>query len=563
MRKIIWLLIAIFAVASFAGAQERLLSIDDIFDPEKRVAFGGSPTFVEWNSDGTLRQVKFNPTARRVELLKIDAATGAEKPFLDSARLESALFSAGIRIEKARVLANQPNFILSKDEKFALISSDGDLYLYDINAGTARRLTETKEEEEEADFSPDGRMVSFVRGNNLFVIDLASGRERQLTRDGGEKIFNGILDWVYEEELYGRGNRRGYWWSPDSTRIAFLRLDEAKVPRFVLTDDTLNEQRVENTFYPKAGDPNPAVTLGIADVTKTSVIPNVRRIPKVGEKIPSSVARFGDVVKFVDLQKYNPEDLLIVRVIWSPDAKSVIFQAQNREQIFLDFNAADLNGKTTTLFTERTKAWVAANGDPFFLKDGSFIWQSERSGFNHLYHYSRDGRLIKQITDGRWEIGSFHGVDEASGFAYFSASGVDGDWINTHVYRVKLDGTGFQRLTEGAGTHIASFSPKMTHFVEYFSDVNTPLQTRLYRADGTLERVINENKVEILGQYKLSRPQFLKVKTRDGFEMEAMIILPPDFDANKKYPVLSYTYGGPHAPQVRNQWGGSRMMCIR
>lgn len=561
MKKIHWLLIAIFVFSAAARAQDKLLSIDDIFDPQRRVQFGGRPLFVQWNADGTLRQVKFNPATNSAEVVRVAALTGAEQPFLDKSRLEAALVPAGISAKTARELANQPNFTFAKGETSALIVSEGDLYVYDLRAGSAKRLTNTKDEETEADFSPDGKMVSFVRGNNLFVVEIASGREKQLTRDGGEKILNGVLDWVYEEELYGRGNKRGYWWSPDSRFIAFLRTDESPVKKFPIIDHTRQPQILENMDYPKAGDPNPLVTLGAADVTKSSLVPNVSRIPRLGERLPSGVARFGDLAKFVDLSKYKPEDFLISRVAWSPDSRSIIFQAQDREQTFLDLNSADVsNGKFTTILRESSPAWVEAIDNPEFLKDGSFIWQSARSGFKHLYHYDKNGRLLRQLTDGRWEVRSFHGVDEAGGFAYFSAAGQSDVWNAEQIYRVKLDGTGLTQLTKTAGNHSASFNPSFTHFINYRSDANTPMQTALYRADGTLERVLNENKVEALSQYKLGKTEFMSVRTRDGFEMEAMMIKPPDFDPNKKYPVLSYTYSGPHAPSVRNAFGGSRYM---
>lgn len=539
-------------------AQDRMLTVDDIFDPVRPIPFSGRPAQIRgWTKDGG-SYLQFVDG----RLVRVDAATGASAPVYDSGRLVAALSrTAGFTQVDAAAIGQAPVQQFNGDGTAILINHGKDLYLYEVSGGSIRKMTNTpKDEELEPDFSPDGKWLSFVRGMNLYVVEIASGREKQLTRDGGEKILNGYLDWVYEEELYGRGNKRGYWWSPDSLRIAFLRTDESPVPKFVLTDDTVTDQRVENTDYPQAGDPNPLVKLGIADVTKSSVIPNVTRIPRIGDRIPSTIARFGDVAKFVDLSKYKPEDFLISRVAWSPDGKTVVFQAQNREQTFLDVNSADLNGRVTTLFTERTRAWVEVIDNPDFLKDGSFIWQSERNGFKHLYHYSKDGKLIRQITDGRWEVGAFHGIDEATGLLYFSAIGENNDWINTHIYRVRIDGTGFERLTRNAGTHRAVFSPKFTHFVGVWSDINTPPQTTLHRADGSVERVIEENRVPVLGAYKLGRPEFLKVKNRDGFEMEAMKILPPDFDPSKKYPVFAYTYSGPHAPQVRNQWGGPRLM---
>ena len=289
------------------------------------------------------------------------------------------------------------------------------------------------------------------------------------------------------------------------------------------------------------------------------MIPNISRLPRVGGKIPRQIVRLGDAARFADLSRYDPKDFLISRVTWTPDSRVALFQAQNREQTFLDLNSVDANGKVTTLFTERSKAWVEAIDNPEFLSDGTAIWQSERNGFKHLYHYDTSGRLIRQITDGRWEVSSFYGADR-NGNVYFSAIGEGGDWINTHIYRARIDGSETKRLTNKPGTHRAMFNPSFTHFIDVWSDINTPPQTSLYRADGTLEKVLDENKVPVLRAYRLSRPEFLKVKARDGFEMEAMRILPPDFDPSKKYPVFAYTYSGPHAPQVRNQWGGSRLM---
>jgi dipeptidyl-peptidase-4 len=559
MNKFRWFLIAIFVFSSFiAQAQDKLLSIDDIYDPTARIPFSGRPLQVRgWTKDGRAYKV-----FQGGQLLRVDALSGESAPVYDTKKYVSVLSQTqGFTLDEANQIGQAPVQQFNAAETAVLINHNKDLWIYDLSAGTVKRLTNTmKDEELEADFSPDGRWVSFVRGMNLFVVETATGKEKQLTRDGSSRILNGYLDWLYEEEIYGRGQKRGYWWSPDSKYIAFLRTDESPVPKFVLTDDTLTDQRVENTDYPQAGDPNPLVTLGIADVTKTSLIPNVTKLPKVGERLPPTLARFGDVVKFVDTSKYRPEDFLIVRVAWAADSSVLTFQAQNREQTFLDLNTSDMNGRVATLNREVSKTWVAINGDPVWLKDGTFLLQSEKNGFNHLYHHAKDGRLLRQITDGRWEIGEFYGVDEASGYVYFAAIGENNDWINTHVYRVRLDGTNFKRLTETPGTHSAIFNPTFTHFVDYHSDITTPAKVWLFAADGRLEKVLDENKVPVLDAYKLGKPQFLKIKTRDNFEMEAMMILPPEFDRNKKYPVFAFTYGGPHAPSVRNRWGGSQLM---
>lgn len=561
MKRICLFAIALFTFSSVTFAQDRLLTVDDIFspDPAKRVRFAGTPVQVQWAPDGKSFRQMVNG-----RMMRVDAVTGNAVPYFDSKALENALRRAGVDAKRADELANSPSVKFNPDETAVLINALDDLWIFELNAISARRLTSNRDIEKEADFSPDGKWVSFVRGNNLFVVDVLKADEKQLTRDGreGDKpIFNGYLDWVYEEELYGRGNKRGYWWSPDSKYIAFLRLDESPVPKFVIPNDIPTDQTVETTFYPQAGDPNPLVKLGIADVNKTQIVPNAGRIPKIGDKLPPVLRRMGDSVKFVDLAAYKPEDLLIARVAWSPNAKNVFFQALNREQTFLDLNIAGLDGKVIKGLTETTPAWVEVYSDPHFLADGSGVWEAARDGWRHLYYYSNQGELIRRLTSGKWEVRNVHGVDEKNGYVYFSAT--KDSHIAENIYRVKLTGGEPERLTDGEGWHQASFNKTLTHFVEHWSDAATPIQTRLRRADGTLVRVINENKVDALRDYKLSSPEFLKVRTRDGFEMEAMMIKPPDFDPSRKYPVFQFTYSGPHAPSVANRWGGNRGMWFQ
>ncbi|HST51585.1 MAG TPA: S9 family peptidase [Pyrinomonadaceae bacterium] len=537
-RKHIPALVALLLLClpALAAAQSKVLTVEDIFDPVKRVNFGGPPPApIEWLSDGE-HYLQGKTASGATQLMKIDARTGEAVPFFDAAKMEAALMKLpAISADDARRLAHRASYHLNPAQNAVVINFNSDLIYYELNSDTAARLTTDPEEESEEDFSSDGRMVSFVRGGDLYVIDLATRHERRLTKTGSDTTFNGRLDWVYEEEVYGRGNKRGYWWSPDSTRIAYLSLDEKPVHDFPVVDHIPRRQVLEDTPYPLAGDPNPFAKLGIVEAA-------------------------GGDTRWVDTAEYQPADLLLVRVTWSPDSRRVVYQAQNREQTFLDLNAAEAStGKSSKLFRETTRAWVEPTDDnPDWLKDGSFLWRSERNGWMHLYHYSPDGRLIKQITDGKWEVRGIDGVDESSGFIYFH--GTEHSHIAEHVYRVRLDGSGLTRLTQTEGTHNANFNPTNTLFVDRWSDINTPPQVRLFKSDGSLVRVVDENRVEALGEYKLGRPEFLQVKTRDGFPMEAMIIRPPDFDPSKKYPVLEFTYSGPHAPQVHNAWGGTTYM---
>jgi len=534
-RYLLFLVLALIVFhAPRVLAQNKLLTVEDIFDPVKKVNFNGTTPTVRWLKDGKHYLLTSGTKGDTPRIQKVDAATGEAVPFIDGAKMRAALTAlGGVTEADAKQLANRSTYQMSNDQRAVLINWNNDLFYYQLGSDKAMRVTNNPEEEVGETFSPDDRMLGFVRNNNIYIYDLAAQRERRLTTDGGPKILNGRLDWVYQEELYGRGNFEAYWWSPDSTKLAYLRLDEKTVPEFTVVDHIPYDQGLEVTPYPKSGDPNPVVQLGIVNAA-------------------------GGATRWVDTYKYQPSDLLIVRVTWTPDGSKVVYQAQNREQSFLDLNFAGDDGKSNTILHETSKAWVGINDNPNFLKDGSFLWQSERSGWNHFYQYSPDGKLLRQVTDGRWEVSSFDGLDEAKGLLYFTAT--EHSPIAPQAYRIKLDGTALTRVTTGEGSHKVAISPDSKLFVDTWSDVNTPTQTRLYDVDGKLVRVVAENKVAALKEYKLGAIQLLQVKTRDGFEMEAMMIKPPDFDPQKKYPVLEFTYSGPHAPSVKNSWGGSSYM---
>ena len=575
MRKSVWLLLVCVAFSTIVFSQEKTLrlSIDDIFHPTKRKAFSGRPSFgLRWTAEGK-GFVKAQFTKTGLKVAHTDIKTGSTKTFYDGAKVGMALLKAGLGNKDASRMARGFATAHSEATSSFLLNSGTDLYVYNSSADTAKRITSNDVKELEADFSPDGTMVSFVRKNDLFVVEVVSGKVHRITFDGSKHTLNGFLAWVYEEELYGRGQNRGYWWSPDSKHITFIKTDDSEVPMFVLADDTKTNQNIEDVGYPQAGDPNPTVKLAVVNLSKarevsatsgkktSSIVEAIKdTIGKIGVKIPKNSSIVNPSVKFVDLSKYSPKDFLISRVDWSPDSKNVIFQGQNREQTYLDLNSVDLtSGKFTTLFRQKTKAWIDSPGNPYWLKDGSFIWRSPVSGWHHLYHYDSNGKLIRQITKGDWEVRRFYGVDQKNGYAYFA--GTRNSHMGPQIYRIRLSGLGIRKLTKRSGSHRANFNSTFTHFVNTWSDINTPPQTRLHRADGTVEKVINENIVgELLGSYGVIKPEFMKVRNRDGFEMEAYMIKPPNFNRSKKYPVLTFTYGGPHAPQVRNSWGGSRYM---
>jgi len=531
--RAVWLLLVVWLIPRPAATQQRRLTIDDIYDPDRRVNFSGV-TRVTVNWIDATHFAWARGTADASDWVKVDAQTGTDTPLFDTSRMEAALARLpGLDGDAARRLAHSRSLVFNEGYTAAILTVDDDLYLYKFD-GALLRLTQTPGTEEHAAFSPDGKFVAFVRANNLYVTDADTGQETALTADGTPKILNGRLDWVYEEEIYGRGQSRAFWWSPDSTRIAFLRLDDTAVPTFTVVDHIPYDQTLEHWDYPKAGDPNPGAKLGIVQVR-------------------------GGSTTWVDTSKYEPNDL-IVRVGWTRDSGKVVYEAQNRTQTWLDLNVADAAGATKTLFRESSRFWISADDAslPVWLKDGGFLWMSDRSGWSHVYRYRSDGTLIAPVTSGKWEVRTLHGVDERAGWMYFS--GTERSHIGGDVYRIKLDGSGLKRLSTSEGTHTAEFSPAFSFYIDSWSDVTTPPQTRLHKSDGTEVRAIEANPVPVLAEFALSKPEFLQVKTRDGFTMEAMLIRPPQFDPSRRYPVYQFTYGGPHTPQVRNAWGGTQYL---
>jgi dipeptidyl-peptidase-4 len=525
------ILLALPAAAQSSKSSLQDLTLQNLFDPKDRVSFAGAQQGgFFWLDDSSFTWPHTNEKGQVVEHLVYDAATGATRPLFDAVKLQAAVKAVpGMSAELAARVGKAKSWNFSPDRRVVLLTLATDLYSYDLQKSVLTRLTSAPGEEEEASFSPDGKSVAFVRRNNLYAVDADGRHERALSNDTSDDFLNGTLDWVYQEEVFGRGNFRAYWWSPDSLSIAFLRLDERPVKRFAIVDHLPVMQHLDMQPYPKAGYPNPRVQL-------------------------MTVKAAGAAPRTISTSDYD--DFLIVNVTWTPDSKRVVYQVQNREQSWLDLGTADANGGAAeVLFRETTKAWVDPIGNPVWLNDGSFLWLSERSGFRHIYHYSGKGKQLAQVTRGAWEARTLHGVDAANDFIYFS--GTERSVLGGDVYRVRLDGTGLQRLSAAAGTHDATFNPSFTQYLDSFSDVETPARISLERNDGSRVRVVDANEPATLRQYRLSKPEFVQIRTRDGFVMEALLIKPANFDPAKKYPVYEHTYSGPHSQQVRNAWLGT------
>jgi dipeptidyl-peptidase-4 len=488
--------------------------------------FGGAAP-VAWLDDDYFLQSKGG------KLLKVKAITGETEPVIDPAKLTSALASLpGLTKTSAAALAQAPPPLTNPQHTGALFNNAEGWYYCNFDGTGGAKLPKLAGAEVPT-FSPDGKRVAFVRNYNLWVFTLDGQSERQLTKDGNGTLSNGKADWVYYEEVFNR-KYKAFWWSPDSTAIAFLHFDDSKVARYTLFNPTERVQTPEVATYPKSGAANPTVKLGIANVADP-----------------------GAAVAWVDLSDYPEKGgLLIVRAGWLPDGKRAYFYVQDRAQTWLDICTVPVTGgKPEKLFRETTKAWAEDHGPLTFLKDGSFLFLSERTGYAHLYHFAADGKLRGQVTSADWDVRALQRVDEAGGWVYFT--GTRDGWLGPQAYRVKLDGNDLQKVTNKAGTHAVSVSPTGKYLVDTFSTYDTPPATCLCRGDGELVRVIDAGAANKLAEtYELGKHEFVQLKMPDGLELDASVLLPPGYDPAKKYPVWYATYGGPRMPTLKNSWSG-------
>lgn len=490
--------------------------------------FSGNPLGgVNWLDDG-----EHYLQSKSGQLLKIHARTGRSTPFVDAAKLEESLKAEPELAAIAKLMSQRGNFTMNPSRTGALITHQEDLYFGSFDGTAAKRLTKSAGGKQHPKFSPDGQFVAFTRAGNLFVVDVATQTEKALTSDGGGPILNGKADWVYEEEIFNR-NEEAYRWSPDSKHIVFLRLDDTPVKNFAVVNHIPTRLNVENYPYPKAGDPNPLVKLGIVNID-------------------------GSEAKFVDLGDYKPDDMLIARIGWLPEGNSAYAYLTNRVQNFMDIIFAPVTGSPPQkVVHDTTKAWVDDTGPLHFLPDGSFLYSSDRSGWRHVYRFKRDGTLMNAVTKGDWEVRKVLNVDASGEWVYFH--GTKDAHIGINGYRAKLDGSAIERLTPDAGTHAITVNPSATMFVDVASSLETPTQVRLRAADGSVIRMLDSNPVYSREEYRFGKTELVKVPFADGFTVDGLLVYPPDFDPAKKYPIWIKTYAGPHSPTVFDAWGGGRV----
>ena len=529
---------------------EQQLTIEAIFADGG--ILGRPPEAVLWSPDGSkVTYVQRDDSGEHGALYSIDLATGKPALLVSSEKLASlAPPASSIKDERQKEAVQRYSIAAyhwSPDSKHLLFDSLGQLWLYSLDSGTAVQITSTADPVVDPKFSPRGDRLAYVRKHNLYVRDVNRNQEQTLTRDGDENLLNGEVDWVYKEELYTRSN---YFWSPDGQSIAFVQMNEKEVPTYPITDWIPTHPTVDMEKYPKAGDPNPLVRIGVVSANGNKV-----------KWISAGSARDGG------LPLGNDPNVLIPRFGWVRDGL-VWAMSLNRLQNRLDIYFVDVqSGKSKRILTESSDAWIDMHPEVDFelLSSGDrFLWNSWRDGHNHIYLYQFDkqkpldgeAKLVAQLTHGDWEVEDINAVDESRGLVYFTAN--EGDWRQANVFAVGLDGKDFHRLSKENGTHEASFGPPKTrYYVDNYSALTTPPSLSLCTTDGNCAKFWQSRSVE---GYHLLSPKPVEFKAADGVTPLLGTLLLPDggpMVANGKAPLIVNPYGGPGAQSVRDSWGGS------
>lgn len=534
MRRVVLSLFFIFLVLSVAGYPfdnpQQKLTVQSIFDRQLLSKLG--TLHYSWLNNGKalLLDTRIAPEKRTLELL--DPSTGKRSPAADGVKLFANLKEVSGQ-EMPPIIA-WPNAV-DLNGKSAVYVLGGDLFLVDFVSAAVKRLTQTPSSEESVTFSPDGLWVSFLRDNDLYTIDIKAGTEKRLTTGATETLLNGTLSWVYWEEIYDH-IEVPYFWSPDSKAIAYLQTDDSPVFVSTYVNFTPATQAVVRQHYPKAGQPNPKVRLGIVEVETAQTT-------------------------WVDCRDYE----YLARFNWLPSSREIAVQTLDRKQQILKlFFANRVKGTSREIFVEKQPAWINLNDALYFLKDGKrFIWMSERDGYQHLYLYNLSGQLIGQLTKGEFMVvpsegaivsrnGGLVGVDENRGWVYFTSN--QSALKDRQLYRIKLDGKGLKKLSMGEGAHAVRLSPDMNYYLDTYSNSSTPPELNIHKADGTKTATITTSAKDVIASWNLNFPEFKTFKTEDGLELPAMMIKPANFDPSKKYPAIVYVYGGPGAQQVLDAW---------
>ncbi len=495
------------------------LTYDQVFNRAEPKVFKSLPSIKGWLDDSHYLESRTDPESKLTKLIKIRAADGAESVFIDYSSFDA---------DFPEDLKPDAHITRTNDYSLFLYRYGTDLYFYNLDNKEFKQLTAIEGKEENATFSPDRKWVAFTRNNNLFVSDLTTGLETQLTNDGTDLIYNGKASWVYYEEILGRRSRyKAFWWSPNSNKIAFLRFDDTNVPEFTLVSAEGQHGRVETQRYPKAGDPLPGVRLGIVDV-------NSQKISWVN--------------RHVIFDEY------IAWPIWSTDGKHLYYQWSNRDQNQLKiFKTSVETEESKQVYEETQKSWVGFFSDVTMLPDGSgYLLRSDKDGWHNLYRFNMEGELINKVTSGKMTVNKILFLDMKKNRVFFA--GWKDHSSESHLFKVNLDGTGLEKITRIPGSHSCEIAPGGKYFYDSYSNLVQPEKRDLLYTDGRLIRNIGDKTLAETDKYNMANVEYFEIPTSDGINLPAIWVLPSDFNQDKKYPILFRVYGGPGRSSVKNSY---------
>jgi dipeptidyl-peptidase-4 len=530
-RTLVLLLSLVLVPQLFAEAPpaaSRPLRLDEIFSEEGLVTRGVENAL--WSPDGRrLAYILRDATGEGGELRFVDAATGetgllAAREKLEFLSRPADTSSRGEREKERRSRFHVPSFLWTPDSK-GILFAGGELHLFDLASGSARRLA-ADGPADEPKISPDGKWVAFLREHDLWLAPTSGGASRRLTEGGSETLLHGELDWVYPEEL---DLRSGWSWSPDSTRIAFLELDESKVLTTPIVDSLVIPATTQLQRYPKVGTPNPKARLGVVDILHGGA-PLWIETPAEFEYLP--------------------------RFSWI-DAKSLAVQYLDRRQQRLDLQTIAIpEGRRTTLLSETDPQWVDLADDFTPLPKGEFLWSSERDGRRHLFVHDSKGQLLRRLTEGKWTVSQVVGVDTKGGWVWFLSS--EKSPIESHLARVPIAGGKIERMTTDDASHSIRMNEGAWGALDVSSSWNRPPVWSILSWPRSGPRRFRFHESKLASGIVPPRLENLEIPLPDGALARGALLLPKRIDPAAKIPLLLYVYGGPQAPVVRNGWGGAR-----
>ncbi|MCW3462669.1 S9 family peptidase [Chitinophaga nivalis] len=505
MRSIPWLkptgissaALLLMMIPRLQAQQKQDLTFDQAFNNQPADISKPLPAIREWADADHYLEMRTDAANGKNQAWKVDARTGA-----------AVIYTAPV---------DGPSVEVKEKDVF-----------YRTAEGNSIRLTNDAAEEKNPTLSPDGKYVAFTRGNDLYSVEIATKKEIRYTQDGSDVIYNGWSSWVYFEEILGRATRyRAFWWSPDSRKIAYMHFNDTKVPVFPIYSEKGQHGYLENTRYPKAGDPNPSVKVGVVPVTGGNTV-------------------------WADFNEND--DQYFGTPFWTADSRQLWMQWMNRGQDNLKiFSISPENGTKKEIYHEQQATWIDwFRAVPFLRNNEGFLLQSDKTGWSHLYLYNMDGSLKKQLTSGNWTVKEVLEMDEKNQLIYFTARKEASSRFD--LYKVSMKSGAITRLTNGNYNNIIKMAPGGKYFITTYSNLQTPSRMALIDNNGKVVRELGDSKGQQFDQYNVAKAELKTYKTRDGLELPMTIIMPLHMEAGKKYPILISVYGGPNSGTVYDTW---------